>query len=383
MDSAFSDHFNGRLKQVFLYITDRCNIACEQCIYKPNITYSEKREIPLPVAQNLLETFFSMGARKVTFLGGEPTLYDLESNNESLLQLIAAAKAIGYQHVRLDTNGQFTHLLESERFRILDEIAFSVDGYDSESNDGLRGTNTFRNSCRNIRRAVSLGVRSTITCCIHRRLLNRNIAGQLGIEQMIRFAESLGVSGINFHDLFKAGVPMDTWTGSFDTSVADHMQMYYEIRNQIEKGGFQIPVRLPQCFVSKEEFKLNPEYYGYCPVKLAERVMVHPNGVIRICSNLICSAFGVGRYFDNTIEWDRTAANETRGHQLGEMTPCTNRSKNKSYGNAVPLCFSFKPNQDEYAWRDLDWDSKRTVSINPPPSDVSVRRRIPRLGVLA
>jgi hypothetical protein len=182
--------------------------------------------------------------------------------------------------------------------------------------------------------------------------------------------ERLGVDTVNFHDLFKAGVPMDTWTGSFDTSVEEHIHMYSALRPQVESGVFAVKVRLPQCFVTGSEFQRNPEYYGYCPVKLGERVMIHSDGVIRICSNLICSSFGVGRFEEATIRWDRSSSNETKGHLLDEYTPCTNRGKNKRYGAYVPLCFSFKPNQDEFVWeRRLHWDERRTVDIVPEVLD--------------
>src|SRR5437868_1487493 len=81
-------------------------------------------------------------------------------------------------------------------------------------------------------------------------------------------------------------------TASFDTTVNDHVRMYTAVRRRIQEGAFGVDVRLPQCFVKREEFERNPEYYGYCPVKMGERVMVHSDGVIRICSNLICSSFG-------------------------------------------------------------------------------------------
>ena len=87
--------------------------------------------------------------------------------------------------------------------------------------------------------------------------------------------------------------------------------------------------------------------------------MVHPNGIIRICSNLICTGFGTAKYENRTISWDNTANNEVAGHDLNTNTPCTNRSRHKKYGNLVPLCFSFKPNQNEYVWKNnLNWDNK-------------------------
>jgi hypothetical protein len=55
--------------------------------------------------------------------------------------------------------------------------------------------------------------------------------------------------------------------------VEEWMETFTEIRGKIERGAYRIGVRLPQCFVSKQEFAEKPEYYGYCPVKLGERVM--------------------------------------------------------------------------------------------------------------
>jgi hypothetical protein len=211
-----------------------------------------------------------------------------------------------------------------------------------------------------IKKAVELGYKVTITCCVHNRFVERDEDGNFLLDTMIRFAESLGIAQINFHDLFKVGVPMDTWTGNLNPSIEEWVSVFEEIRKDIDAGKYKISVRLPQCFIKKEEFERDPEYYGYCPVKLGERVMVHPNSIIRICSNLICSPFHIANYYDNKIVWDRTGTNEMLDHKLNECTPCTNRSKNKSYGDYVPLCFSFKPKQDEIICHEnLNWESRR------------------------
>ena len=53
IDPRFRSHFR-RLRQVFLYVNDQCNLSCKQCIYKPHVTYHEDREIALPSALGLL-----------------------------------------------------------------------------------------------------------------------------------------------------------------------------------------------------------------------------------------------------------------------------------------------------------------------------------------
>jgi hypothetical protein len=195
-------------------------------------------------------------------------------------------------------------------------------------------------------------------------MFERNPSGKLLLDDMIRFTESLGVKRINFHDLFKMGVPMDSWTGSFNPPVNTWQNAFEEIQRNISRGDYHIYVRLPRCFITRGEFEQNPQYYGYCPAKMGERVLVHPNGIIRICSNMIGTAFDVARYYDGKILWNKSPTNELHDHKLSDFTPCTNRGKSKLPNNLVPLCFSFKPLQEEIVWKEkLDWDRKRKEEL--------------------
>jgi MoaA/NifB/PqqE/SkfB family radical SAM enzyme len=366
IDDEFLEHFRN-LKQVFLYVTNECNLRCIHCLYKPNLIFHLKeKEIPLDVALALLSDFKELGASKLSITGGEPTLYGIAEGNKPLLKLISEAKRLGYEYIRIGTNGTFdSSLLLKKEFKELNEITFSLEGFNPQMNDQFRGEGTFSKCVANIKKAVELGYTVDITCCLHKDLLKRDKNGILLLDYMIHFAESLGVSRINFHDLFKFGVPMDAWTGNFDPPIKDWVNIYEEMRRNIEKKMYKISVRLPQCVVSREEFEKNPEYYGYCPAKMGERVLVHPEGVIRICSNMIGSPYGVARFHSGKITWDRSSTNELRDHDLKNFTPCTNRSKGKNLGDLVPLCFSFKPEQDEMIWKEkLNWDQRKINIID-------------------
>jgi len=358
IDPRFKDHLRN-LKQVFLYVTDECNLRCAQCLYKPDLTFHLKeKEIELPKALALVSDFREMGALKLTIMGGEPTLYGNRLNHEPLTTLIAHAKTVGYEYVRMDTNGTFEPALLA-KLGELDEISFSLDGPTAEINDKLRGTGTFKKCVSNIRKAVALGYHVDITCCLHHGLLQRGTDGRVLLDSLVDFAASLGVRRVNFHDLFKTGAPRDTWTGDWDIPLQRWLDAYAQIQSNISAGLYRIPVRIPQSFVAKREFERNPSYYGYCPAKLGERALVHPNGVIRICSLLIGTPYGIGRFYDNKIVWDESSTNELRDHQINIPTPCTNQDKNRSFGDFVPLCVSFKPKQDELIWvQKLSWEGK-------------------------
>lgn len=362
IDEKFKNYFKG-LKQVFLYVINECNLNCPQCIYKPNNYFCiGNKEINYKEALALISDFYELGARKLTLLGGEPTLYGKYQNNPFLLaDLISKAKQIGYEYVRIDTNGTFSsELLELEDFKKLDEISFSMDGYDEITCDRIRGNGVFCTEVNNIKRAVSLGYKVDITCCVYQELLEKDIDGKYLMEKLIFLAASLGVERVNYHALIKDGTPIDLWSSDLQVQPNDWVNVYNDISKKIIEGQYPISVRIPKSFITKEEFYKKPHYYGFCPAKLGERVLVHPDGIIRICSGLLGTAYGIADYYDGKICWNNRKTNELIDHKTDTCTWCTNRGK-KSYGDYVPLCFSFKPRQDEFVYNLLEWEKKHNA----------------------
>ena len=361
MDKKFTDYFQKNLRQIFFYLIDDCNLRCVQCLYKQEICFQvEKKEVDFNDAVKLLEDFREMGAIKLTLMGGEPTLYDIKNDNKNLLALIKKSKELGYEYVRIDTNGQFkSELLEKPEFKMLDEITFSIDGPIKEINDPIRGYGSFDKCVKNIKRAKELGYNIDITSCISKELIKRDENGNLYLDRMIRFAEELGIEKMNFHNLFKTGVPRDNFSGNIDITINDWFKVWNEIEPKVENNEYSIPVRIPQSFTTKEEFEKNPKYYGYCSCKNGSRILVHPNGMLRVCSLMIGTPYGIARYYDNKIVWDDSSTNELRAHKMNEDTPCTNQSKHNKYGKFVPVCVSFKPRQNEMIWKELNWEERR------------------------
>ena len=361
MDQKFKDYFKTNLRQIFFYIIDDCNLRCEQCLYKLEIGFQlEKKEIDFDTAIKLLSDFREMGATKLTLMGGEPTLYGIKQKNKPLLELIKKSKELGYEYVRIDTNGQFnSELLEQPEFKMLDEITFSIDGPNKEINDPIRGYGSFDKCVKNIKRAKELGYNIDITACISKYLIERDENENLYLDRMIKFAEDLGIERINFHNLFKTGVPRDYFSGNLDITIKDWFKVWNEIEDKVDNNEYKIPVRIPQSFTTREKFDENPEYYGYCSCKTGSRILIHPNGMLRVCSLMIGTPYAIARYYDDKIVWDDTPTNELRAHKMDENTPCTNQSKNNKFGEFVPVCVSFKPKQQEMIWKELNWENKR------------------------
>jgi MoaA/NifB/PqqE/SkfB family radical SAM enzyme len=353
-DPRFDQHFGGRLMQVFLYVTDECNLRCTQCYYKPWLKIGHA-EMPTDVIVALLHKFRQLGAVKVSFLGGEPTLYGHAEGNESLPFIVHSARDLGFEYIRVVSNGLFDEaLLSDDRLREVDEITFSIDGDTADIHNALRGRNTYARSLANLRKAVDLGFNVQVTMCVHKGNIDRDENGRLILDRSISWAQQLGAKSMNFHPVFRMGIARDSWTGDVHVSPSDWLAVYKEIRTKIERGQYGISVRAPLRFATNSEFEERSGYYGYCPVKLAERLEIHQNGQMHSCALHNGTPISIAKFERRgdviSIGWSPTD-NEFEKYPFkeGEDHPCVVM---RGFSEEVrPLCISLKPAQDEFVWK--------------------------------
>ena len=350
-DAETKAYFDNKVKQVFVYITSRCQLRCRQCLYKP-LLCDESTDIDFYVLADLLEKFYEYGAYKVSFLGGEPTLYYDKKNDRNFGDVIEQAKKIGYRYIRVDTNGQFENgFLEQQKLRLLDEITFSLDGHNEKTNDEVRGKGTYNHCVNNIKYAVSTGYKVQITSCVHKYSCPDKYEGIENLKKMILFAESLGVYSINFHPILKVGIARDTWIDNTDIMPETWKSIYEELIKMVLGNEYKIKVRIPMRFCEKENVRLSREKYFYCPLEMGERALIMPDGQIKVCAFTIGIDKCVAR-FDSEAVWFEEKNNETAAiGTLDEETLCYNQKTASE--RLVPLCMSYKPYQSELVWESI------------------------------
>lgn len=351
IDNKVETYFDKRIKQVFVYITSRCQLHCKQCLYKP-LLCPNSSDIDYNQLIILLETFHKWGAYKLSFLGGEPTLYYDKINHKKLSDVILAAKEIGYKYIRIDTNGQFDEsFLDDDGIKQLSEITFSLDGHDQVTNDAVRGSGSYQKCITNLKVAVRLGYNVQITSCVHKYSCPNAEMGIKNLKAMICFAQELGVKSINFHPILKVGIARDNWIDSTDISVSDWKAIYNHMLTILPWDNESIKVRIPMRFVDCKIIAQNKEKYHYCPVDMGERALIMPDGQIKVCAFTIGTQECIARYDINGIFFEHKE-NEIR--KIGTLTGnhvCYNQIGN--YGDSIPLCMSYKPNQNEIVWMDV------------------------------
>lgn len=348
IDNKLLGFYNNKVKQVFVYITSRCQLRCRQCLYKP-LLCEESTDIDFDALKDLLSMFRSLGAYKASFLGGEPTLYSSKGNR--FTDILCACKDLGYDYVRFDTNGQFSaDLLNDEGLRKADEITFSLDGFNKDTNDIIRGNGSFDKCVANIIAAVHRNYKVQITMCVHRAICQDAKSGIENIEKMVQFAASLGVSVINFHPIIKAGISRDNWIEDTDISPIIWKQIYEHI--QLHRKEYSIQVRLPMRFVEKKEYELKKERFTFCPVRLAERALIMPDGTVKVCAFTIGTQYHIAEYDGSRIElYEGEFSEFTLCDSVKDSGECLFQKSMRD--DLIPLCMSFKPCQNEIVWKDI------------------------------
>ena len=352
-DSKSIAYFDKRIKQVFVYLCSRCQLRCKQCLYKP-LLCNDSTDIDFYTLNELLRSFYEFGAYKVSFLGGEPTLYYDKNNKKDFGDVVECAKKIGYRYIRVDTNGQFENsFLDDFRLKKLDEITFSLDGHNQFTNDSVRGFGTFERCVDNIVYAVTKGYKVQITSCVHKYSCPDENVGIKNLTRMIEFADSLGVYSINFHPILKVGIARDAWIENTNIEPNVWGTIYNTMIAKILSKEFRINVRIPMRFCTREKVLQFRDKYFYCPLEMGERALVMPNGQIKVCAFTIGTDKCVARFDSEKVTFEKDH-NET--FDIGSLEVpllCYNqKSSNKSL---IPLCMSYKPYQVEMVWEDINY----------------------------
>jgi MoaA/NifB/PqqE/SkfB family radical SAM enzyme len=139
-----------------------CNLACTHCFVSCSPTNHTHELMTLAEIRPYLEEAAALGVKEYYFTGGEPFL------NPEMEAILEATLRQGPATVL--TNGL---LLDPARCRRLAALAsgadysldlrVSIDGYDAQSNDPIRGEGTFERILGGIRNLVAAGVNPVIT----------------------------------------------------------------------------------------------------------------------------------------------------------------------------------------------------------------------------
>jgi radical SAM protein with 4Fe4S-binding SPASM domain len=260
----------GRFRNVYLYITEACQLRCEHCYMGERL----ERALKMPLSQivSTLATWRRMGGSKLTILGGEPTLHP------SYTDAIRFARKLGYEHVITTTNAQAPAL---RKFRQLapEDFAYiqvSLDGGSPDTHDLIRGTGTFGEALSTTAELTRRGFDTRIICTV-----NQANAGDA--LRLLDIADDLAVSLVKFHVFSTIG------TGGHNPGLAMTPPQWVEFCDRLHEvaPSHRTRVWYQPTYARRDQMeRYASEGYQGCIGRTLDRISIFPDGRCYVCSYL-------------------------------------------------------------------------------------------------
>jgi MoaA/NifB/PqqE/SkfB family radical SAM enzyme/SAM-dependent methyltransferase/Zn finger protein HypA/HybF involved in hydrogenase expression len=179
------------LRELWLHITDRCNLACRHCLFSSGPV--QQRELPLETILARAHEAATMGCRIFALTGGEPLVH------QDFKALVSALLEIDNAHVVILTNGLLLReQLEGMKWpRERLHLQISVDGT-RERHDHLRGHGSYARLEQQLEWLRSTGCPFTLSMCVERDNAH-------DMAWLVEYAAAMGASNVHFMWYFIRG----------------------------------------------------------------------------------------------------------------------------------------------------------------------------------
>lgn len=141
-------------KMLNIYITNACNLKCKHCFMLSGKKL--ENELTLEDWMKVLTSFKENGGEFVTFSGGEPLMF------KNFPQIISHAHDLGLKSTVLSNGLLWSGKLIHDLALFIDEIQFSLDGVDEETNSMVRGSGHFEKVVDTIVKFANAGVKTSV-----------------------------------------------------------------------------------------------------------------------------------------------------------------------------------------------------------------------------
>lgn len=260
----------GRFRNVYLYITDKCQLRCGHCYMGERLDAAAR--MPKDEVFRNLDLWRKMGGSKLSILGGEPTLHP------DFAEIVDRANRVGYEKVILNTNG-----LPHSR-RALGKLApadfayiqVSLDGASSQTHDLIRGNGTFNSAWRTTEELCKRGFDTRVICTVNK----------VNIEECINLlpmADDAGVSLVKFHVF--SGIGLGRENADWLVSPEDWIAFYEGL--EAKRRGFKVKVWYQPTYARPDSvMEFTRQGFRGCIGRTLDRISVFPDGRAYVCSYL-------------------------------------------------------------------------------------------------
>jgi radical SAM protein with 4Fe4S-binding SPASM domain len=260
----------GRFRNVYLYITDKCQLRCGHCYMGDRLEIGQV----MPKAEVFanLTVWRKMGGSKLSLLGGEPTLHP------HFNEIVQYANQLGYEQVILNTNGLVT---ARARLRKIKPSAFayvqvSVDGASPRTHDLVRGAGTFQQAWTTVEELCQRGFDTRLICTV-----NRVNIGEC--TSLLSMAEKTGLTLVKYHVFSGIGIGKENQ----DWLVTPREWISFYENLETLRGVYKVKIWYQPTYARRDRLKqYAAEGFRGCIGRTLDRISVFPDGRAYVCSYL-------------------------------------------------------------------------------------------------
>jgi len=223
---------------VKVYLTDKCNLRCNYCVYKDRINAEEMAEEDIiPIFDNLMW----MGVKGVVFTGGEPTYYP------KFREAVEYAKKVCSFDLGLITNG----IIYPDVLKYLTWVRYSVDTIDRNIYKKMKGRDKLTEVYNNIHKAIAEKLKKNLSITIGVQM----VVAKENYNKIIDFIKYWETSGIDYCQIR----PIENYKYT-----KDEWNKIQEQLKIIEKSKYKVKVMTTKYKWEELENDYNKSYSG-CP----------------------------------------------------------------------------------------------------------------------
>jgi MoaA/NifB/PqqE/SkfB family radical SAM enzyme len=313
------------------YITSSCNLRCKHC-YVGNDLLSQNQVFGLKDSVRFINKFPKLD--RLTILGGEPFLYP------QFDQLLNSLKINNISELRVTSNLTDISLYPAINGAVKRKlrICASLDGYNSEIHDQIRGRGAFEKTVRNLK----LLVQDNIDLEITHTITSANISS---FSAFIDLCEEIGVSKINLHRMSLHGNALNH--RSLQVTPTQYVEFCSGLSKIRTKNG-HISIRFPILFANELQYQKLIQTDSYKPHSFksyygdSQRIVVYPTRQVFISSEFFGTESHVGTFDDEKFYYNNSSANEIKffkdpGSSISELNP--NQTGDENYPFVLSVSF--------------------------------------------
>jgi radical SAM protein with 4Fe4S-binding SPASM domain len=275
----------GRFRNVYLYITESCQLRCEHCYMGERLDRALK--MPYDTVMQTLTTWRQMGGSKLTILGGEPTLHP------DYIDIIRDARKLGYEHVITTSNGLKAAARKFSRMEPADfsYVQISLDGGSAASHDQVRGPGTFEEALATTAELCRRGFDTRIICTVNRVNLDDCL-------NLLDIADELGVSLTKFHVFSVIG----SGHGAAEWGIQPREWIEFYERLEVEARRHRTRVWYQPTYARRERMAgYAADGYRGCIGRTLDRISIFPDGRAYVCSFLFDTELHFAQMVDGKV----------------------------------------------------------------------------------